>query len=524
METAERVEQPSGKNRLSLEEKVARMCVIGVPSTRIDAETTERFVAMPFGGLGIFPHNIESEAQLENWVASADRLTAAKHEAKPYYLSIDEEGGSLSNMKAFFPYVPSNRAVGLAESERIAHEHGKLIGSQLYSIGIPMNWAPVLDVNTSIDNPVVGIRSFGEDSDTVARLGAAYIAGMHEAGVACTAKHFPGHGQVSGDSHIELQTCELDIEELIAGPLIPFRKAIDAGVDSIMLAHIVFPNIPESQGWPASLSRYFATELLRDKLGFQGVICTDDIEMGAIKNNYEPAEIGVMAVLAGNDMIVMCHTPHFQNDVMSGIVRAVRDGVIPEERIDESITRIEELQARMAAYRASASPVPREQWKERILALARETVKLAVDPQQMVPLLKSKRYLLVVPKLERQSKADNSDGKGLPLAGLLADRGIHLTEISISQNPDVNEQKRVADHAAGFDAVIQGTINAHLFEGQAQLAHTLAQHKPLLAVILRNPYDTGVLPEQASQALLCSTSDYSLIALAERLVPRGGIA
>ncbi|RJE87001.1 beta-N-acetylhexosaminidase [Paenibacillus sp. 1011MAR3C5] len=524
METAASYPQPESNTRLSLEEKIARMCVIGVPGPYIDEETSKRFGAHPIGGLGIFPHNIQSEAQLQEWIASATQLTASTPNRQPLYLSIDEEGGSLSNLKDFYPYMPSNRAVGLADSEGIAHEQGKLIGSQLHEVGIPMNWAPVLDVNTNVDNPVVGIRSFGEVPSTVARLGAAYIAGMHEAGVACTAKHFPGHGQVRGDSHIDLQTCELDRDQLLAGPLLPFQKAIEAGVDSVMLAHIVFPAIPESQGLPASLSYYFATELLRNKLGFQGVICTDDIEMGAIKNNYEPAEIGVMAVLAGNDLILMCHTPQFQEEVMAGIVKAVRAGVIPEDRIDESMTRIDELHAKMASYRALASPVPREQWKERILALARETVKLTDDPQQMVPLQKSKRYLLLVPKLERQSKADNSDDRQLPLARLLASRGIQLTAISLSQNPDAGEQQRVADQAEDYDAVIQGTINAHLFEGQAELARLLAKHKPLLAVILRNPYDTQVLPEQASKALLCSTSDYSLTALAELLIPRGGIA
>lgn len=523
MNTAPNDHIPSSPENLSLEEKVARMCVIGLPSVSVDAEAVQRFSAASFGGLGVFPHNIESEAQLADWVEAAGRLTVSKDGEKSYYLSIDEECGSLSNMKAFFPYIPSNRAIGLIGSEQAAHEQGKLIGSQLHAVGIPMNWAPVLDVNTSIDNPVVGIRSFGEAPETVARLGAAYINGMHEAGIACTAKHFPGHGQVSGDSHVELQTCELGLEELYAGPLVPFRKAIEAGVDSVMLAHIVFPNVPESQGLPASLSHYFATELLRHELAFQGVICTDDIEMGAIKNNYEPAEIGVKAVLAGNDMILMCHTPEFQHEVMAGIVKAVRDGLIREERIDDSLARIDRLHAKMAAYRTSASPIPREQWEERVSALARETVKVD-DPQRLVPLLKGKRYLLVLPNLERFSKADNSDDKELPLAGLLADRGISLKAISISHNPDADERKRVAEQAESFDAVIQGTINAHLFEGQAELAHVLEKRKPLLAVVLRNPYDAAILPVQASKALLCSTSDYSLAALADQLVPRGGIA
>ena len=173
-----------------------------------------------------------------------------------------------------------------------------------------------------------------------------------------------------------LPACELTLAQLMEGPLLPFVEAIDAGADSIMMGHLVFPNIPESAGLPASLSSFFATELLRTKLGFEGVICTDDIEMGAIRNHFSPDEVGVLAVQAGNDMILMCHTPEYQSRVIAGILAAVQDGRIDEARIDESVHRIRQLYGKFQQYQASAQPIPRKKWDEEALNLARQTVKV----------------------------------------------------------------------------------------------------------------------------------------------------
>jgi beta-glucosidase-like glycosyl hydrolase len=522
MERTLNTQQIGNSKDLRLEEKVARMCVVGAPGPQIDTEVEGRFQRYPFGGLGVFTHNIESEAKLKAWVKAVKDLGSSSNVPEPYYISIDEEGGSLSNFKSFFPYLPGNRSLGLTEDAAMAYQQGKLIGSQLHELGIPMNWAPVLDVNTNIDNPVVGIRSFGEDPHKVAELGASYIAGMHEAGVAVTAKHFPGHGEVSGDSHYMLPSCELTLEQILAGPVIPFTKAIQSNVDSIMVAHILFPNIPVSDGLPASLSPFFVTELLRNTMGFEGVICTDDIEMGAIKDNYEPRLIGELAVQAGNDLIVMCHTPVFQEEVIAGIVAAVKEGRIAESRIDESLERIEKLHEKMQEYQRAANPFPREAWPEKITEVARRTVVVHNDPASLLPLRQEANYLLILPRPERLTLADNSNDSEIKLGELLSAKGIRTTVLHISNNPDPNEILQVAEQATAFDTVIQGTLNAHIYQGQAELALKLSAQQPLIALILRNPYDADVLPDNASKVLLCSASSYSLQAFADLHTLKGG--
>ncbi|MRN54687.1 beta-N-acetylhexosaminidase [Paenibacillus monticola] len=502
---------------LTLEQKAARLCVAGLPVLRMDSEFEERLLRQPFGGIGLFPHNIEDEEQLRELVGGIMDSTHKQGLPAPYMISIDEEGGSLSNLKRFFPQLPSNRAVGLTMDPGAAYQQGKLIGSQLSALGIPMDWAPVLDVNTNIANPVVGIRSFGEEPAQVAEFGAAYIRGMHDAGVAVTCKHFPGHGQVDGDSHIELPFCGLTLEELRRGPLLPFKAAISADTDVIMMAHIVFPSILEAEDLPASLSPFFITRLLREEMGYEGVICTDDVEMGAIRNTYEPEFIGEMAIKAGNDLILMCHTPDFQTRVIQGIVNAVSEGRIPESKLNESLVRIERLHERMRFYRHEASPIPQAEWEIQTAGLTRRTLMLESDPQKLLPLQRGKRYGLLLPQPERLTMADNSHTGVIQLKMRLESRGLEVSEVVIPSNPDPEDIAYAIARMEDCDVVIQLTLNAHIFIGQLALAEAVAKSKPLIAAVLRNPYDAQRLPKTAAQILVCSTSEYSLEALADLL-------
>lgn len=508
---------PAGTAVLTLEQKIARMCVTGLPSRQADPQFEARLEAFPAGGMGLFPHNIEHEDQLRDLIRGAKDTAGRLGLSSPYYLSIDEEGGSLANLNAFYPHVPGNRAIGLTGDPEAAFLQGRLIGSQLAVLGLPMNWAPVLDVNTNIANPVVGVRSYGEDPAAVAELGAAYIKGMHESGIAVTAKHFPGHGQVDGDSHFELPVCALTLQELRDGPIQPFTAAIAAGCDAIMMAHIVFPDIPQAEGLPASLSHYFVTELLRNELGFQGVICTDDVEMGAIRDTFEPEMIGELAVAAGNDLILMCHTPEFQDRVIRGIADAVRKGRLAESGIDESLQRIARLEQRMLNYSLHALPLPRGEWENRTAELTRRTVKVQRDPRQLLPLTTGLRYLLLLPRPEKLTLADNTDSSRLGLDVLLSGRGIELTAKTIPNNPGSGAIQEIAAGLEEYDAVIMGTWNAHIFRGQLDLAEAITRTKPLVAAVLRNPYDAGQLPDAASVILVCGTSAYSLEALADIL-------
>ncbi|QJD87765.1 beta-N-acetylhexosaminidase [Cohnella herbarum] len=501
---------------LSLEQKVGLMCVVGMPSKVVTDEVRSTLSKLRYGGLGLFPHNFDNESQLKKIIADLNEWSESNPRGlKPFMIGIDEEGGSLANFTEFYADVPGNRALGLAKNPRLAYESGRLIGSQLNHLGFMLDWAPVLDVNSNPLNPVIGIRSFGEDPNQVAIYGAAFIKGMRRSGVACTAKHFPGHGDVAADSHVEMPSCDLTLEQLYEQALPPFIAAIEAGVDAIMTAHILFPNIPQSGSLPASLSPFFIEHLLRDELGFEGVICTDDIEMQAIKNNYEPEQIGVLAVLAGNDQIIMCHTRDFQEKVRAGIIEAVRSGAISEERIDRSVERIRKMQEAMEHYRDNANPIPSNLWEAHAAEIAEASIVVHRDPAGLLP-LDGRKYVMVIPTMERLTQADTTFDKKFMLENYLGDQGIGVETIRISMNPTELEQRVVESRIEQADAVIQITRNAHIFTNQLDLANICANRKPHICLVLRNPYDADSLPEASSVVLICSSGDGSMKAFAKR--------
>ncbi|GFZ82777.1 beta-glucosidase [Paenibacillus marchantiophytorum] len=499
---------------LSLEEKVGLMCIVGTSLPEADSELIERFTKFTYGGMGVFPHNIFGEAQMKRLMEDLKQFAKSRPKSEaPFMISIDEEGGSLSNFSEFFPTIPGNRAIGLANDPHLAYLSGRLVGSQLHELGFMLNWAPVLDVNSNPLNPVIGVRSFGEDPVQVARYGVAFVQGMKESGVMATVKHFPGHGDVATDSHVALPICDLTIKQLVDCSLHPFQAVIEAGVGAVMVAHILFPNIPESNGLPSSLSTFFIEELLRGKLGYDGLVCTDDIEMHAIKHNFEPEDVGVLAVLAGNDQILMCHTPDFQQRVYQGILHAVRTGVITEHRIDVSVRRILFFQERMKQCREQANVIPRAEWESIAAHIAGASIVVHRDPSRQLPLSKQ-AYVMVVPRMQRLTKADTTFDKPFMLESYLLAKGVQLETIYTSMDPTEDERMEVEQKIRNADAVIQVTRNAHMFQGQLAVARHCADSKPHICVVLRNPYDAEYLPDQSTVVLICSSSNESMQAFA----------
>lgn len=255
-------------------------------------------------------------------------------------VAVDEEGGAvarLANHEAFsLPKYTSARDIGKTGDPEQARQMGRTIGGYLRFYGFNLDFAPVADVDSNPANPVIGRRAYSTDAQQTAQMVAAAVEGFHEAGMLCTVKHFPGHGDTGQDSHYGTATSYKTWEEMKAMEMLPFEAGIAAGADVVMTAHITTPNAT-TDGLPASLSYTMITERLRGELGFQGVIVTDALEMNAIKKHFTPAESAVAALRAGVDVLLM---PSDLRAAFDGVVQAVEDGTLSEERLNESVRRI----------------------------------------------------------------------------------------------------------------------------------------------------------------------------------------
>jgi beta-N-acetylhexosaminidase len=308
-----------------------------------------RRLAEGLGGVLLYARNVESREQ----VAS---LTAALRSERPDVLvAIDEESGDVTRLEASTgSSYPGNAALGAVDDVELTEQVAASLGAELAEVGVNLDFAPVADVNTNPANPIIGIRSFGADPALVSRHVAAFVRGLQGSGVAACAKHFPGHGDAEADSHLELPTILAGRETLLDRELPPFRAAIEAGVRSLMTAHIRVPALDDA---PATVSRVFLTDLLRGELGFDGMVMTDALEMRAISATIGVEEGAVRSIAAGADALCLGHYLADESvaSVTNAIVDAVAAGRVAEERLAEAERRVRET----AVWAAAASSQPR---------------------------------------------------------------------------------------------------------------------------------------------------------------------
>ena len=323
-------------------ERLASACIFpGFPGPT-PPDWVRRELAAGLGGVVLFSWNVTDRAQL---AALSAAIRAERPEA---LIGIDEEGGDVTRLEARTgSSYPGNLALGAVDDVELTERVSAAIGGELAAAGVNLDLAPVADINSDERNPIIGVRSFGSDPALVARHTAAFATGLQAVGVAACAKHFPGHGSTRADSHLELPTIDVDRETLLARELVPFRAAIDAGVQSIMTAHIRVPAIDEL---PATLSRAHLTGLLREELGFDGMVITDALEMGAVSATVGVEEGAVLAIAAGADALCLGHDLDDVPGIRRALVDAVRAGRLPEERLAEAAARVE----RVGRWTASA--------------------------------------------------------------------------------------------------------------------------------------------------------------------------
>lgn len=341
---------------MTLEEKAAQMFMITPEALTGTGQvleagdmTREAIDKYPVGGLIYFTQNLQDPEQVRSMTGNVQKF-ARERTGLPMLLSVDEEGGTITRFGGNFSFDYDSSAdmagIGASGDPQQAYALGEKIGKFLGSLGFNMDNAPDADVLTNLENTVVKDRSFGSDCDTVSEMALAELEGLEDQGVKGLLKHFPGHGATTADTHEGYAYTDATLEEMKLNELVPFADGIEAGVDIIMVGHISCPQVTGNEE-PASLSEKMITGVLREEMGFDGVVITDAMNMGAIAENYSPAEASVKAVLAGADMILM---PEDFQQAYTGVLNAVKSGKITQERIDASVTRIIGLKLEMSGY------------------------------------------------------------------------------------------------------------------------------------------------------------------------------
>jgi beta-N-acetylhexosaminidase len=313
-------------------------------------EATLAQVRKGLGGVILFARNVASPEQ----VAELNRTLKAAAPGK-LLSSVDQEGGRVARLRSPWTLWPPMRRLGEAGDEALAHEVGRTLAVELKACGFDIDYAPVLDVDSNPANPIIGDRSFSRDPQVVARIGAAMARGLQALDVAACGKHFPGHGDTAQDSHLELPRLPHGLDRLRALELVPFKAAIDAGVATIMTAHVVFEAL--DPGVPATMSKRAIDGLLRKELGYDGVVISDDLEMKAVHDKFPMREVVERALNAGVDAFLACKELKLQHEVVEHVVRAVEGGRVPRARLEEAAARMTRLQQRYACAAESIDPL-----------------------------------------------------------------------------------------------------------------------------------------------------------------------
>lgn len=321
-----------------LEARAARLLCIGFVGTEVSPELRE-LLRRGVRNVVLFARNVVEPGQV---LALAQSIKALSPE--PIGVAVDQEGGPVRRLRNGFTEIPAMRALGYAGDTALARRTGAVLGRELRAVGIDWNFAPVLDVDTNPQNPVIGKRAFHHEAARVAELGVALAQGLADEGVAACGKHFPGHGDTEQDSHLDLPRLSHSLERLVEVELVPFAAAARAGIASIMSAHVVFSALDEA--FPATLSPTVLKGLLRERLGYEGLVVSDDLEMSAIVEHRGIPEAVVMGLNAGVDCFLVCHTPDRMHVAIDSILHALEERRVGSELVDGALRRHESFTRR----------------------------------------------------------------------------------------------------------------------------------------------------------------------------------
>lgn len=503
---------------MNITTKIGQHFICGFPGTTMDEAFKEAVRTHKIANVILFSRNIESKEQVKKLCEDIQALVQ-KECGTDAIIGIDQEGGMVTRLSEDCANVPSAMALSATLDSSCAYEAGIITASELNALGIMCDFAPVLDVNSNRDNPVIGVRSYGDTKQQVIKYGIAMAEGLQSKGVMAVGKHFPGHGNTHLDSHLTLPkvlASRDELEEHIA----PFRSAINCGLQGIMSSHILFPAL-EKEMLPATMSRSILTDFLKGELGFKGLVFTDCMEMQAIGHYYGTVEASLSALQAGVDIVCISHHVQLACKAIDLVHEALADGRLSAEELSASTEKILLAKEMLAEQeRIDFSVVGSPDHKQRVQVLTEKSLCLIHDQGFLL----GDKPLFVAPRLFNATHVSNTHDM-LSFAPEMEKR-LGGGSMVLSDDPESEEIVEVAKKAPFYTSVVVGTYNGHVFRGQLALIEKLATLAlPVCAVALRNPYDLSDLPQSVhSYATFAYTRDvFDALAktLTKELVPTG---
>lgn len=449
--------------------------------------------------------NIKGAQQIARLSNDIQRSSMSQRVPVPALISTDQEGGVISRLPSQIVQSPGSMALGAARDKTYAFRAAYIVGKELRALGINQNLAPDADVNINPFNPVIGVRSFGDRSWLVARLTAAQVRGYQSVGVAATTKHFPGHGDTNVDSHTGLPVIKHTRRQIEDIDLPPFRAAIDSGVDVIMTAHIVVPAL-DSSGRPATLSKPILTGLLRQQLGYKGVIMTDSLEMAGVRQMFPDSRVPVEAIKAGADLLLM---PPDLNLAINSVVNAVERGEISVSRINASVLRILELKARLGL---STNPYIDTNAVSSHVKTHWHILSAADISNHTITVIRNSGVLPLKPNSGRTVLVTGwGDESTREVAAKMSSYGVRVTRCSTGDHPSLNVRNHALYLARQQSLVVVLTRNLQWDESQRELVKGLIQTgRPVIVLSVELPYDIAYVTSAKTYVATYSYNPVSL--------------
>ncbi len=504
---------------LSLEQRVAQMFIVNLYGSQLTEAGRNFLTQQQPGGLVLLPENVKTPAEVTQLINTYQQ-TITEIGGLPLFIAVDQEGGTIAHLSKGFTTFPVPMLLTATGDVDLAERVGQAMAQEMLAVGVNMDLAPVADLETNPNNPIIKRRSFGNDPMMTSPILAGFIKGMQDGNVLATAKHFPGHGDSSTDSHTGLPVIALDRERLETVELVPFRAAIAAGVSTVMVAHIWYPALEPQKDLPASMSHNIVTGLLREEMGYQGLIVTDALDMDAIDTVYSYPNAALSAIKAGVDLVIAAHVSlEAQAAGIQAVIDAVRSGEIPEARINESVRRILAAKERygLLGWRALDPNTVTEhlnlaEHAKLVDELFEKGVTIALDQNHVLPLQAGKSVALIYP------------GTRIQIPEYCKTDGVTVRLLSTHTSPSADEIGSAQTQAALSDLVVVFTQNADTDANERALVKALPPEKTI-AVALASVYDFTVYPKVSGYVLTYSPLPQAIPAVCKVLfgkIPANG--